>query len=94
VREDVIYSHYVIPNQLALRFLSVELNTKDYTENAMLDDVKLPKTLSKRLEKVAGIARVNPESILKTALKDKLDHLEWKKEPSPKDSPTSITAGW
>jgi predicted transcriptional regulator len=46
----------------------------------MLDELKLPKTLSKRLEKVAAIACVNPESILKSALKDKLDYLEWKEK--------------
>ncbi len=44
----------------------------------MLDELKLPKTLAKRLEKVAAIAHVNPESTLKTALKDRLDYLEWK----------------
>ncbi len=46
----------------------------------MLDELKLPKTLSKRLEKIAAITCVNPESILKTALKDKLDYLEWKEK--------------
>jgi len=46
----------------------------------MLDELKLPKTLAKRLEKIAAIACVNPESILKTALKDKLDYLEWKEK--------------
>jgi len=46
----------------------------------MLDELKLPKTLAKRLEKVAAIARINPESILKTALKDRLDYLEWKEK--------------
>lgn len=44
----------------------------------MLDELKLPKTLAKRLEKVAAIAHINPESIVKTALKDRLDYLEWK----------------
>ncbi|MDP2760121.1 MAG: hypothetical protein Q8O64_06900 [Sideroxyarcus sp.] len=44
----------------------------------MLDELKLSKTLAKRLKKVAAIARINPESILKTALKDRLDYLEWK----------------
>jgi len=43
-------------------------------------ELKLPKTLAKRLEKVAAIARINPESILKTALKDRLDYLEWKEK--------------
>lgn len=46
----------------------------------MLDELKLPKTLSRRLEKIAAITCVNPESILKTALKDKLDYLEWKEK--------------
>jgi len=46
----------------------------------MLDELKLPKTLAKRLEKVAAIARINPESILKTAIKDRLDYLEWKEK--------------
>lgn len=46
----------------------------------MLDELKLPKTLAKRLEKVAAIARINPELILKTALKDRLDYLEWKEK--------------
>ena len=46
----------------------------------MLDELKLPKTLAKRLEKVAAIARINPETILKTALMDRLDYLEWKEK--------------
>lgn len=46
----------------------------------MLDELKLPKTLAKRLKKVAAISRINPESILKTALKDRLDYLEWKEK--------------
>lgn len=46
----------------------------------MLDELKLPKTLAKRLEKVAAISHVNPESILKAALKDRLDYLEWKEK--------------
>jgi len=44
----------------------------------MLDELKLPKTLARRLEKVAAISHLNPESIVKTALKDRLDYLEWK----------------
>jgi len=44
----------------------------------MLDELKLPKTLARRLEKVAAIAHVDPESIVKSALKDRLDYLEWK----------------
>lgn len=44
----------------------------------MLDELKLPKTLAKRLEKVAASAHINPEAIIKTALKDRLDYLEWK----------------
>ena len=46
----------------------------------MLDELKLPKTLARRLEKVAATAHINPETILKTALKDKLDYLEWKEQ--------------
>lgn len=46
----------------------------------MLDELKLPKTLARRLEKVAAIAHINPESILKTAIKDRLDYLEWKEK--------------
>lgn len=48
--------------------------------NTMLDELKLPKTLAKRLEKVAAVAHVNPGSILKTALADRLDYLEWKEK--------------
>lgn len=44
----------------------------------MLDELKLPKTLARRLEKIAAIAHINPEIIVKTALKDRLDYLEWK----------------
>lgn len=46
----------------------------------MLDELKLSKTLAKRLEKIAAITCVNPEAILKLALKDKLDYLEWKEK--------------
>ncbi len=46
----------------------------------MLDELKLPKTLAKRLEKVAANAHINPKSILKTALTDRLDYLEWKEK--------------
>ena len=44
----------------------------------MIDELKLLKTLAKRLEKIAAIAHVDPESIVETALKDRLDYLEWK----------------
>ena len=44
----------------------------------MLDELKLPKTLAKRLEKVAAVVCADPEAILKSALKDRLDYLEWK----------------
>ena len=44
----------------------------------MLDELKLPKTLAKRLEKVAASAHIKPEAIIETALKDRLDYLEWK----------------
>lgn len=46
----------------------------------MPDELKLPKTLAKRLEKVAAIAHLNPESIVKTAISDRLDYLEWKEK--------------
>ncbi|HEX5363233.1 MAG TPA: hypothetical protein VFW59_03110 [Gallionella sp.] len=46
----------------------------------MLNELKLPRTLAKRLEKVAAVAHLNPESILKTALADRLDYLEWKEK--------------
>ena len=46
----------------------------------MLNELKLPRTLAKRLEKVAAVTHVNPESILKTALTDRLDYLEWKEK--------------
>lgn len=44
----------------------------------MLDDLKLSKSLAKQLEKIAAIAHINPESIVKTALKVRQDYLEWK----------------
>ena len=44
----------------------------------MLDELKLPKTLAKRLEKAAATAHINPEVIVNTAIKDRLDYLEWK----------------
>jgi predicted transcriptional regulator len=44
----------------------------------MLDELKLPKALAKRLEKAAATAHINPETIVKTAIKDRLDYLEWK----------------
>ncbi len=46
----------------------------------MLHELKVPKTLAKRLEKVAAAAHINPETILKTALMDRLDYLEWKEK--------------
>ena len=57
-----------------------ERKIKFYTSggSAMLDELKLPKTLARRLEKVAAIAHMDPESIVKSALKDRLDYLEWK----------------
>ena len=58
----------------------------------MLDELKLPKTLAKRLEKVAAIARINPESILKTAIKDRLDYLEWK-EKTVAEGPADLDNG-
>lgn len=46
----------------------------------MLVELKTPKTLARRLEKVAAIVQINPKSILKTALTDRLDYLEWKEK--------------
>lgn len=46
----------------------------------MLDELKLPKILAKRLEKVAAVAHINPESIVKTAIEDRLNYLEWKEK--------------
>lgn len=46
----------------------------------MLNELKLPKTLAKRREKVVAVAHVNSESILKAALADRLDYLEWKEK--------------
>lgn len=58
----------------------------------MLDELKLPKTLAKRLEKIAAIAHVDPESIVKAALKDRLDYLEWK-ENAIAEGQTDLDAG-
>lgn len=44
----------------------------------MLDELKLPRTVAKRLEKVAAISHIKPKSILETALKDRPNYLEWK----------------
>ena len=44
----------------------------------MLDELKLPKTLARRLEKAAASAHIDPETIARTAIKDRLDYLEWK----------------
>ena len=46
----------------------------------MLDELKLPRTLARRLEKVAAIAHVNPGSIVNDAIEDRLDYLEWKEK--------------
>ena len=43
-----------------------------------MDELKLPKALAKRLEKAAAAAHINPETIVRTAIKDRLDYLEWK----------------
>ncbi|MCK9200758.1 MAG: hypothetical protein M0P59_08335 [Gallionella sp.] len=44
----------------------------------MLDELKLPRALAKRLEKAAATAHINPETLVRTAIKDRLDYLEWK----------------
>jgi predicted transcriptional regulator len=46
----------------------------------MLVELNIPKALAKRLETVAAIVHINPESILKTALTERLDYLEWKEK--------------
>lgn len=46
----------------------------------MLDELKLPKALAARLGKVAMVERVNPESIVKKAIEDRLNYLEWKEK--------------
>jgi len=46
----------------------------------MLDELKLPKALAIRLGKVAMVERVKPESIVKTAIEDRLNYLEWKEK--------------
>lgn len=46
----------------------------------MLDELKLPKALAVRLGKVAMVERVNPESIVKKAIEDRLNYLEWKEK--------------
>ena len=37
----------------------------------------IPKTLQKRLEKIAAASRRKPEALLKTALQNQLDYEEW-----------------
>ena len=37
----------------------------------------VPKTLQKRLEKIAAASRRKPEALLKTALQNQLDYEEW-----------------
>ncbi len=43
----------------------------------MTDTVHIPRTLAKRLEKVAAQSRRKPGDIVKSALKDQLDYEEW-----------------
>ena len=37
----------------------------------------VPKTLQKRLEKIAAASRRKPEALLKTAIQNQLDYEEW-----------------
>lgn len=46
----------------------------------MLDKLKLPKALARRLEKAATAAHITPETIARSAIKDRLDYLEWKEK--------------
>jgi len=46
----------------------------------MQDELKLPRTLAKRLEKVAAIVHVKPGSIVNAAIEDRLNYLEWKEK--------------
>ena len=55
-----------------------KITTPPLKEHAILDELKLPKTLARRLEKAVAYAHINPETIARTAIKDRLDYLEWK----------------
>lgn len=46
----------------------------------MSNTVTLPQTLIKRLEKISAGSRHTPESIVKQAVKDRLEYEEWKLE--------------
>ena len=46
----------------------------------MSSAITLPQTLIKRLEKISTGTRHTPESIVKQAVKDRLDYEEWKLE--------------
>ncbi len=37
----------------------------------------IPKSLQKRLEKIASASRLKPDALLKTALQNQLDYEEW-----------------
>lgn len=43
-----------------------------------MNNITLPKTLIKRLEKISAGLRYTPESIVKQAVADRLDYEEWK----------------
>ena len=44
----------------------------------MSETVRLPKALARRLEKIAEIARMSPEVIAATAIKERVDYLGWR----------------
>ena len=46
----------------------------------MSKTVHLPKALARRLERIAEIARMRPEAIATTAIKERVDYLEWKEK--------------
>ena len=46
----------------------------------MSETVHLPKALARRLERIAEIARMSPEAIATTAIKERVDYLEWKEK--------------
>ncbi len=43
-----------------------------------MDELKLPRVLAKRLGRVAIVGHADLESIVNTAIEDRLNYLEWK----------------
>jgi predicted transcriptional regulator len=43
----------------------------------MPDIVHIPKTLAKRLERVATLSRCKPDAIVKSAIEERLEYEEW-----------------